>query len=82
MVIMVTILPESLLTYMLLSPSSSYRLLAVPPPGFPVGRAIWIQADLAHSACRLDVGNRRDSQKRTHMDVHVNTHMCICVLVQ
>lgn len=65
-----------LFTYMLLSPSSSYRLLAVPPPGFPVGRAIWIQADLAHSACRLDGGKRRNSQKWTQTDVQVSRHVC------
>lgn len=45
---------ERRLTYMALSPSSSYRLLAVPPPGLPVGSAIWMRAVLAHSAWRLD----------------------------
>lgn len=60
--LVVIVLPGLRDTYMLLSPSSSYRLLVVPPPGFPVGRAIWIRADLAHSACRLEGGKRQDSQ--------------------
>ena len=52
--------PLSHFTYMALSPSSSYKLLAVPPPGLPVGRAIWIRAVLAHSAWRLDTTGRKN----------------------
>lgn len=48
-------------TYMALSPSSSYRLLAVPPPGLPVGSAIWIRAVLTHSAWRLDTQKSKHS---------------------
>ena len=54
-------MPLSHFTYMALSPSSSYRLLAVPPAGLPVGRAIWIRAVLAHSAWRLDTAERKQS---------------------
>lgn len=46
----------SWLTHMLLSPSSSYRLAVGAPAGGalpPGGKAIWILAVLAHSACRL-----------------------------
>lgn len=55
-------MPLSHFTYMALSPSSSYRLLAVPPPGLPVGNAIWIRAVLAHSAWRLDTAGRKHSE--------------------
>lgn len=69
LVMELVVLPGLTPTYMLLSPSSSYRLLVVPPPGFPVGKAIWIRADLAHSACRLKGGKIQDSQYC----------MCVCV---
>lgn len=65
---------------MALSPSSSYRLLAVPPPGLPVGSAIWMRAVLAHSAWRLVRAEGEEKKKKMQLAqptaVQIWIHVC------
>lgn len=69
-------------THMLPSPSSSYRLAEGAPAGGafpPGGRAIWILAVLAHSACRLRRADTCTSVSSAHV---FKQHSCLVWIIR